>query len=61
MQLFQHQPDINMTDMRGRTAVDFASAHDGIWPFFASAGCSRTPKSKLDAMNITQEVRAIQY
>lgn len=55
MRLFQHQPDITMADMRGRTAVDFASAHDGIWPFFSSAGCQRTPKSKLEAMHIAQE------
>lgn len=39
-----------------RTATDFASAMDGIWPFFAAAGCRRTTKAQLINMDIVKKV-----
>ncbi|KAH9503710.1 hypothetical protein Btru_067207 [Bulinus truncatus] len=39
----------------GRTAIDFASALDSIWAFFAAAGCKRAPKDDLIKMNIIKK------
>ncbi|KAI0226529.1 hypothetical protein LSAT2_022948 [Lamellibrachia satsuma] len=54
--LMAFSPDLQLKDMRGRTAADFASASDSIWPFFAAAGCSRTPTSRLTAMDIVHKM-----
>ncbi|CAH1250098.1 CDKN2A [Branchiostoma lanceolatum] len=59
MKLMQHSPDLQMKDAKGRTAADFASALDAIWPFFAAAGCKRTPKSELIRLDIVQKVKDI--
>ncbi|XP_015762625.1 PREDICTED: ankyrin repeat, SAM and basic leucine zipper domain-containing protein 1-like [Acropora digitifera] len=56
MTLMEHNPDLTIRDNLGRTAVDFASALDGIWPFFAVSGCKRTPKAELIKMDIVKKV-----
>lgn len=56
MTLMDHNPDLTIRDNFGRTAVDFASALDGIWPFFAAAGCKRTSKAQLIKMDIVKKV-----
>ncbi|XP_062586465.1 ankyrin repeat domain-containing protein 49-like isoform X1 [Saccostrea cucullata] len=56
MKLMEHNPNTELKDNQGRTAVDFASAMDAIWPFFAAAGCKRTPKSELIRMDIVKRV-----
>ncbi|KAL3881186.1 hypothetical protein ACJMK2_027643 [Sinanodonta woodiana] len=56
MKLMEYQPDLMLKDCQGRTAVDFASALDAIWPIFAAAGCHRTPKSELLRMDIVKKV-----
>ncbi|KAK3082997.1 hypothetical protein FSP39_011184 [Pinctada imbricata] len=57
MKLMEANPNITLKDNQGRTAVDFASALDAIWPFFAAAGCTRTPKSELIRMDIVKRVK----
>ncbi|XP_048772469.1 osteoclast-stimulating factor 1-like [Ostrea edulis] len=56
MKLMEHNPNVELKDNQGRTAVDFASALDAIWPFFAAAGCKRTTKSDLIRMDIVKRV-----
>ncbi|XP_045198837.2 poly [ADP-ribose] polymerase tankyrase-2-like [Mercenaria mercenaria] len=58
MKLMEHNPDLTLKDNQGRTATDFASAMDAIWPFFAAAGCRRTTKSQLIDMDIVKKVTA---
>ncbi|WAR07260.1 TNKS2-like protein [Mya arenaria] len=55
MKLMEHSPDLTLKDNQGRTAVDFASAMDGIWPFFAAARCRRTTKAQLIDMDIVKK------
>ncbi|KAI8772808.1 ankyrin repeat protein PA3287 isoform X1 [Biomphalaria glabrata] len=55
MILLENKADLFKADAQGRTAVDFASAHDSIWAFFAAAGCKRTQKEALIKMNIVQK------
>ncbi|BFZ25205.1 hypothetical protein BsWGS_28244 [Bradybaena similaris] len=55
MILMEHGPELSKKEIQGRTAADFASAHDSIWPFFAAEGCKRTPRSELIKMNIVQQ------
>ncbi|XP_022107355.1 ankyrin repeat domain-containing protein 49-like [Acanthaster planci] len=57
MKLMESKPDLTLKDNRGRTAVDFASALETIWPFFAAEGCKRTPKADLIRLNIVQKVK----
>ncbi|CAD5122877.1 DgyrCDS11278 [Dimorphilus gyrociliatus] len=52
MKLMEYNPRVDIRDHQGRTAVDFASALDSIWPFFAARNCKRTHKSELLRMNI---------
>ncbi|XP_060067788.1 protein phosphatase 1 regulatory subunit 16A-like [Ylistrum balloti] len=56
MKLMDYKPDLYLKDNQGRTAVDFASALDAIWPFFAAAGCKRTTKGDLIRMDIVKKV-----
>ncbi|XP_033740559.1 protein phosphatase 1 regulatory subunit 16A-like [Pecten maximus] len=56
MKLMDYKPDLYLKDNQGRTAVDFASALDAIWPFFAAAGCKRTSKADLIRMDIVKKV-----
>ncbi|XP_072015915.1 cyclin-dependent kinase inhibitor 2A-like [Amphiura filiformis] len=57
MKLMEYQPDIMLQDSRGRTPVDFASALETIWPFFAAEGCKRTPKTDLIRLEIVRKVK----
>ncbi|XP_070581037.1 ankyrin repeat domain-containing protein 39-like [Ptychodera flava] len=57
MKLMEYNPKLDIRDAKGRTASDFASAMDAIWPFFASAGCRRTPKSELIRFDIIKKVQ----
>ncbi|KAK2162333.1 hypothetical protein LSH36_100g05037 [Paralvinella palmiformis] len=67
MILMAQQPNLTLKDAKARTAADFASALDSIWPFFLdfiidicfmqkAAGCRRTPKSELIRMDIVQKL-----
>ncbi|RUS91822.1 hypothetical protein EGW08_000393 [Elysia chlorotica] len=56
MMLMDCKPDLHKVDAQGRTAVDFASALDSIWAFFAAEGCTRTSKSDLVRMDIVPKV-----
>jgi hypothetical protein len=58
LKLMAHKPDLALKDVKGRTAADFASALDAIWPHFQAAGCRRTPKSELIRLDIVQKVSA---
>ncbi|XP_067675697.1 uncharacterized protein [Haliotis asinina] len=60
LKLMPHEPDLYTADNQGRTAIDFASALDSIWPFFAAAGCKRTPKSDLIRMDIIKKVSPVE-
>ncbi|KAH9503707.1 Dauer abnormal formation protein 25 [Bulinus truncatus] len=55
MTLLESKADLFQADAQGRTAIDFASALDSIWAFFAAAGCKRTPKDDLIKMNIIKK------
>ncbi len=39
-----------------RTASDFGSALESVWPFFAAMGCSRTSKAELVRLDIIKKV-----
>ena len=39
-----------------RTAADFGSALDSVWPFFAAMGCKRTSKTDLIRLDIIKKV-----
>ncbi|XP_064594443.1 cyclin-dependent kinase inhibitor 2A-like [Liolophura sinensis] len=56
MKLMEYRPDVKTKDSQGRTAVDFASALDSIWPIFAAAGCTRTSKAELIRLDIVKKV-----
>ncbi|PIK62286.1 hypothetical protein BSL78_00809 [Apostichopus japonicus] len=56
MKLMKYKPNLTIKDSQGRTASDFASALDTIWPFFAAEGCSRTPKTELIRLGIVRKV-----
>nr|XP_006817994.1 PREDICTED: protein phosphatase 1 regulatory subunit 16A-like [Saccoglossus kowalevskii] len=56
MKIMDHNPDLTLRDDKGRTASDFASAIDAIWPFFAAAGCKRTPKTDLIRLDVIKKV-----
>ncbi|XP_031564924.1 receptor-interacting serine/threonine-protein kinase 4-like [Actinia tenebrosa] len=56
MTIMEYKPDLTLTDSKERTAADFASAIENIWPFFAAANCKRTPKSELIRLDIVKKV-----
>lgn len=56
MELMEARPNLAVRDAEGRTAVDFASALDVVWPHFARMGCTRTSKSELIRMGIVRKV-----
>ncbi|XP_076466766.1 uncharacterized protein LOC143298006 [Babylonia areolata] len=56
MYLMDHSPDLYARDSQGRTPVDFASAIDAVWAFFAAAGCKKTSKADLIRMDIVKKV-----
>jgi hypothetical protein len=45
-----------LEDADGRTACDFASVSDGLWPLFAARGYTRTPKDVLVAKRVIHKV-----
>ncbi|XP_071941775.1 uncharacterized protein [Antedon mediterranea] len=57
MKLMNFKPNLALKDSKGRTAADFASALDSIWPFFEAEGCSRTRKQQLIEMDIIKKVK----
>ncbi|XP_070189832.1 ankyrin repeat-containing protein DDB_G0279043-like [Littorina saxatilis] len=56
MYLMDYNPDLFAKDSQGRTPIDFASAIDAVWAFFAAAGCKRTPKAELIRLDIVKKV-----
>jgi hypothetical protein len=54
--LLQAGADAMLEDGDGRTACDFASASNGIWPLFAARGLTRTPKEALVSKRIIHKV-----
>ncbi|KAL8592773.1 hypothetical protein ACOMHN_045927 [Nucella lapillus] len=56
MYLMEYSPNLSAKDSQGRTPVDFASAIDGVWAFFAAAGCRQTSKADLIKMDIVKKV-----
>ena len=56
LKLLEYKPDLNLKDKEQRTAIDFGSAIDSIWPFFAALGHKRTSKADLIAKKIIYKV-----
>ncbi|XP_065911914.1 ankyrin repeat domain-containing protein 39-like isoform X2 [Dysidea avara] len=56
MTLLEHTPNLTAKDSQGRTAADFGSANDAIWPLFADAGCRRTSKQDLIRLDVVKKV-----
>eukprot|EP00048_Salpingoeca_helianthica_P017681 m.238549 g.238549 ORF g.238549 m.238549 type:complete len:184 (+) comp21834_c0_seq1:30-581(+) len=56
LELLESDAQLANVDAEGRTAADFASATDAIWPLFAAKGCRRTAKSDLVRMGIVRKV-----
>eukprot|EP00002_Diphylleia_rotans_P040628 TRINITY_DN9679_c0_g1_i1.p1 TRINITY_DN9679_c0_g1~~TRINITY_DN9679_c0_g1_i1.p1 ORF type:complete len:235 (+),score=53.27 TRINITY_DN9679_c0_g1_i1:73-777(+) len=48
--------DLTAVDSLGRTAVDFASVSEAIWPLFGAQGCKRTSKEDLIAKGVIRKV-----
>ncbi len=48
--------DAMLEDADGRTACDFASVSDALWPLFAARGYSRTPKDVLIVKRVIHKV-----
>eukprot|EP00112_Aurelia_sp_Birch-Aquarium-sp1_P004963 Seg1562.1 transcript_id=Seg1562.1/GoldUCD/mRNA.D3Y31 product="Ankyrin repeat domain-containing protein 50" protein_id=Seg1562.1/GoldUCD/D3Y31 len=55
MRLLEFKPKLDLKDELDRTAVDFASALDSIWPHLAAQGCKRTTKPALIRMKIVEK------
>lgn len=55
MTLMEYNPKLELKDDSNRTAIDFASALDSIWPHFAVAGCRRTSKADLIRLKIVEK------
>ncbi|XP_003386570.1 PREDICTED: ankyrin repeat domain-containing protein 50-like [Amphimedon queenslandica] len=53
--LMEQQPDLSLKDTMGRTAVDFASAQDSIWPYFGVLKCQRTSKENLIRLDVIRK------
>ena len=54
--LLQAGADATLQDYEGRTACDYASVSDGLWPLFAARGYKRTPKDVLVVKRIIHKV-----
>ena len=54
--LLQSGANPTLEDSDGRTACDYASVSDGLWPLFASRGLPRTPKDVLIAKRVIYKV-----
>jgi len=57
MILLEHNANVQLRDEQGRTAVDFASALDAIWPHFGARGFERTSKQALIQLKIIEKVK----
>ncbi|XP_064397744.1 ankyrin repeat and SOCS box protein 3-like [Halichondria panicea] len=55
LHLSQAKPDLSIQDTAGRTASDFGSALESVWPFFVAMGCSRTSKAELVRLDIIKK------
>eukprot|EP00736_Rhodelphis_marinus_P007451 Rmarinus@m.16432 len=56
MILLNANADPNLKDRDGRSAADFASVSDTIWPFFGARGCTKASKQDLIEKRIIQKV-----
>ncbi|XP_065837729.1 uncharacterized protein [Oscarella lobularis] len=56
MIIMNHSPNLTLKDHEGRTAADFGSALDSVWPFFGAKGCKRTTKADLIAKKIVKKI-----
>lgn len=54
--LLQAGADGMLVDGEGRTAADFASVSDALWPLFTSRGLARTPKDVLVVKGIIRKL-----
>ena len=54
--LLQAGADATLEDSDKRTACDFASVSDGLWPLFAARGYTRTPKDVLIAKRVIHKL-----
>ena len=55
MKLLDCGPDLSLLDSKGRSAVDYASAQDAIWPILGAKGYKRTPKARLIQMGVIEK------
>jgi len=58
MKLLDCGPDLSMLDSKGRTAIDYASGQDAIWPILGAKGYKRTPKTRLLEMGVIEKSTA---
>ena len=56
MKLLECGPDLSLLDSKGRSAIDYASAQDAIWPILGAKGYKRTPKSRLVQMGVIEKM-----
>jgi len=56
MKLLECGPDMSLLDSKGRSAIDYASAQDAIWPILGAKGYKRTPKARLIQMGVIEKV-----
>ena len=56
--LLQAGANATLEDGEGRTACDFASVSDAVWPLFAARGLQRTPKSTLVEKRVIHKIFA---
>lgn len=54
--LLQNDADPHAPDHKGRTPKDYATISEGIWPFFAAKGCTRTSKAELVRKGIVRKI-----
>eukprot|EP00128_Syssomonas_multiformis_P007184 Colp12_sorted_trinity150504_noHs@381 len=55
MLLLEKRPNVHMKDFKGRTAIDFASASEICWPFFAALGYKRSPMERLIELQVVSK------
>ena len=58
--LLEKGADPLIQDSVGRSARDFASASDRVWPHFAAQGCQRMSKQDLIDRGIIKKVRLVE-
>ena len=60
MLLLEKGADPLIQDSEGRSARDFASASDCVWPHYAAHGCQRMSKQDLIDRGIIKKVRLVE-